>query len=247
MIAAVLALLAGAIALAPVSQRASRRLDAVRRDGRLPALDVAFPEIGRAGRGRGAAARAPRALLGALRLRGSSAAHGPDLRVAVRALAEDLDAGAAPDDAWERAAELAGSAGAAFQAAALAIRAGRPVDGALGSATDPQLRRLAAAWACSAEAGAASAEVLRRWVEDADARERARRAQSVELAGPRSSALLLAGLPALGVLLGIAMGADPIGTITGSLAGAALAVIGIAFDVGGLLWMRRIIGVAARQ
>ncbi|MDR1999093.1 MAG: type II secretion system F family protein [Frankiaceae bacterium] len=236
---------------------------------------------GRGLRGAAGAVARPLAGLGRWSPRGAGRAGPADRRDAVRALAEELEAGAAPADAWRRAGELAGAERALFRAAAALIADGRPIDAAFAGDSsasqslspspvpgaelaparapgrvgvgdpalrrpDPELRRLAAVWACSAESGAASAEVLRRWVEDADARERARRAQSVELAGPRASALMLAALPVLGLVLGVAMGADPIGALTGSVAGAALGVVGIALDLCGVAWMLRIIAAAAR-
>ena len=71
--------------------------------------------------------------------------------------------------------------------------------------------------------------------------------QAVELAGPRASAAMLAALPLLGLALGAAMGADPIGALTGSLAGLALGAAGIVLDALGILWMVRIVAAAARR
>jgi tight adherence protein B len=172
----------------------------------------------------------------------------PDIRIAVRALAEELASGALPSDGWVRASALAGSAGPAFEAAGAAAGRGSDVGAALRAAAGPDeaLARLSAAWQCSGQSGASASDVLRRWVDDADARVRAGEAQRVALAGPRASALLLAGLPLLGLGLGAAMGADPLAALTGSPFGAACAVVGSLLDIAGLCWMRRIVRSAAR-
>ena len=71
-------------------------------------------------------------------------------------------------------------------------------------------------------------------------------AVAAALAGPRSSAAVLAALPVLGVLLGIAMDADPLGLLLATPAGQLLCLVGVGFDVLGLLWTRRLANAALR-
>ncbi|MDL9937525.1 type II secretion system protein F [Gordonia sp. ABSL1-1] len=60
------------------------------------------------------------------------------------------------------------------------------------------------------------------------------------LAGPRATAAVLAGLPVLGLALGQATGADPVGILLGGGLGGVLLVIGTALAAAGLLWAERI-------
>ena len=65
-------------------------------------------------------------------------------------------------------------------------------------------------------------------------------------AGPRASALLLAGLPLLGLLMGSGVGADPWHVLTGTAAGHALLVCGAGLEGAGLLWSGRLVARALR-
>ncbi|MFT3944323.1 MAG: hypothetical protein QM705_10955 [Ancrocorticia sp.] len=62
----------------------------------------------------------------------------------------------------------------------------------------------------------------------------------VALAGPKASARMLSWLPLVGLGLGIAMEADPIGFLTGSMIGVVCLVVGLTFEVVGILWVRRL-------
>lgn len=61
------------------------------------------------------------------------------------------------------------------------------------------------------------------------------------LAGPRATASVLAGLPVLGIALGQATGANPIGVLTGGGLGGILLIVGTALVVAGLCWSDRIV------
>ena len=62
-----------------------------------------------------------------------------------------------------------------------------------------------------------------------------------EVAGPRVSGYVMALLPALGLALGIGMGADPVQVLVGSPIGAVLLLVGVSLSCIGLLWSARIV------
>jgi tight adherence protein B len=67
-------------------------------------------------------------------------------------------------------------------------------------------------------------------------------ARAAQLAGPRMSGYVMAGLPLMGLLLGAGMGVNPVGVLLGSAAGHLLLVVGVALMCAGLLWSARIAG-----
>ena len=103
-----------------------------------------------------------------------------------------------------------------------------------------QLERVAAAWAVSDRHGLALAELLSATRTDLLGRIRLRARTEAGLAGARATATVLAGLPALGVALGQAMGAAPISVLLGDGLGGALFVFGTGLACAGLLWTDRI-------
>ncbi|MEU8031091.1 type II secretion system F family protein, partial [Streptomyces sp. NPDC049099] len=100
---------------------------------------------------------------------------------------------------------------------------------------------LAACWRVAVDQGAGLAQGLDRL----DAALRAERDQSADLraqlAGARATAVLLAVLPALGLLLGTAMGADPLRVLLHTGAGLGCLATGSAFEAAGLWWAVRIV------
>ena len=66
------------------------------------------------------------------------------------------------------------------------------------------------------------------------------------MAGAQASAVLLAGLPVLGLLLGAALGGAPLAVLFGSRPGRLLLDAGLIFDAAGVLWTRRIVAGAQR-
>lgn len=142
---------------------------------------------------------------------------------------------------------------------AAAIRAGaRPGDawGAMGIRTDDGVprwtdlderagsdgsaaRAVLAAARCAADVGAAPAGMLDRIVaalgRDADAASQ----RAAALAGPRATAAVLAWLPAVGVLLGVALGADPLAVLLDGGAGTGLLGLGALLTAVGQVWTRR--------
>ncbi|MPV38728.1 type II secretion protein F [Georgenia subflava] len=87
------------------------------------------------------------------------------------------------------------------------------------------------------ELGAPLAQVLERCAHGLTEAGNARAARSVALAGPRSTARLLGWLPLLGLVLGAAVGADPVAVLLGGGLGSVCLVGGVALMVLGRRWV----------
>jgi tight adherence protein B len=108
------------------------------------------------------------------------------------------------------------------------------------------LRRVAACWRVAAASGAALAPAIDRVADALQDEIDLGRDVTSTLAGPRATAHLLAGLPIIGLLLGTAIGAHPIGFLLGSGPGLGCLLVAVALDGAGLAWARRIAHRAAR-
>ncbi|MEU6774222.1 type II secretion system F family protein [Streptomyces sp. NPDC046759] len=161
------------------------------------------------------------------------------------ALAGEVRAGRQPGEALLWAARDSGGLGEAQAAVVAAARFGGDVPGALSvAARQPGaegLLGLAACWRVAVDRGAGLAAGLDRL----DAALRAERDQRADLhaqlAGARATTVLLAVLPALGLLLGSAMGADPLRVLLHTGAGLGCLAAGSAFEVAGAWWAVRIV------
>lgn len=174
----------------------------------------------------------------------AAAAERAELGAAVRALIGELEAGAQPPAVLRAAAAVAPRHASVFgEAAVVAARAG-DAGGVL--AADPRTRAIGLAWRLGTDCGVALADVLATVAADLRVEEDHRRAVESALSGPRASAVLLSGLPLVGIALGVAMGARPLAVLTESTAGRALCCAGVLLDAAGVLWIRRILRRAAR-
>ncbi|MBA2945072.1 type II secretion system F family protein [Streptomyces himalayensis] len=167
------------------------------------------------------------------------------------ALAGEVRAGRQPAEALLVAARDSGGLGGARAAVVAAARFGGDVPGALGeSAREPGaegLRGLAACWRVAVDRGAGLAAGLER-LESALRAERDQRADlRAQLAGARSTAVLLAALPLLGLLLGTALGADPLRVLLHTGPGLGCLLVGGALEGAGSWWALRIVRGAERQ
>jgi tight adherence protein B len=63
---------------------------------------------------------------------------------------------------------------------------------------------------------------------------------ALQLAGPRATARLLAGLPLLGLLMAVALGARPFAFLLGTAPGGLCLGLGVGLDALGLWWTRRL-------
>ena len=98
----------------------------------------------------------------------------------------------------------------------------------------------------SDELGAPLAGVLERIASAVAADEEADGERRAALAGPRSTAQVLAWLPLLGVALGALLGADPVAVVLSGGLGTASAVLGAAMLLLGRGWTAALLARAGR-
>ncbi|MFD5627111.1 type II secretion system F family protein [Streptomyces sp. NPDC127072] len=161
------------------------------------------------------------------------------------ALAGEVRAGRQPGEALRRAARESPGLGEAQAVVLAAARFGGDVPAALTEAARQPgadgLVGLAACWRVAVDRGAGLAAGLDR-LEGALRAERDQRADlRAQLAGSRSTAVMLAGLPVLGLLLGTALGADPLHVLLHTGPGLACLLIGGVLEGVGLWWALRIV------
>lgn len=186
------------------------------------------------------------------RARRSARLHEDALVEAIAAVAAEVRSGRTPAAAL-RAGGLAagGGVGAVLRDAASTAMLGGDAGHALAAAArsgpvGDGLGQVAAAWQVSGRSGAALGEVLDR-VERELRSERARRRRlDAELAGPRATAALLAGLPVVGLGLGAAMGAHPARVLLQTVPGQVALATGAILDGLGVWWTARIVAAAGR-
>ncbi|GAA1870445.1 type II secretion system F family protein [Pseudonocardia ailaonensis] len=175
--------------------------------------------------------------------RARTAETSTELADSLARIVEELRAGAHPAAALDGVRSDGPRAALALGPAAAAARLGDDVPAALARTTGPasaDLRRVAAAWALADRHGAPLAQLLAgtltdlRWRVAFEGRVRAR------MAGPRSTATVLALLPLLGLGLGHLLGADPIGVLREGVLGQVLVLAGTALLLAGLAWADRI-------
>jgi tight adherence protein B len=157
------------------------------------------------------------------------------------AVASELRIGRTPGAAIDAATEEIDAASSVVFApiAAVAAMSG-DVSASLRSAADrpgaSALRHVAACWAVAGDAGAGLAAALQRLAAALQATQRLRGEVTAQLAGARASARLLAMLPLFGLLLGHAIGAQPMHFLLHTTAGAVCAALTVVLDVIGLAW-----------
>jgi tight adherence protein B len=103
------------------------------------------------------------------------------------------------------------------------------------------LERITAAVRLSERTGCSLAAVAGAVEDDLRARRRHRLELHAAVAAPRASALLLAGLPVLGLAMGSGVGADPWGVLTTTGTGQVLLVAGVTLELAGLAWAGRLV------
>lgn len=112
-------------------------------------------------------------------------------------------------------------------------------------ANETAWRGLAAAWMVAIEAGAPLAPALREFASSLRALAQARRATVTALSGPVATAKLVVVLPVVGILLGIALGFDTVGTLVATPAGLVCLFAGFALLWIARWWNRRLVRAAS--
>ncbi|MFC4529763.1 type II secretion system F family protein [Sphaerisporangium dianthi] len=166
-----------------------------------------------------------------------------------RALVAELASGRTPGDALARAVSCVDLPDPAVLRPVVAIaRDGGDVASALERAAPEHggegLRRLAACWRVSLASGASLTALVERVGRSLREAEAHRSEVAAQLAGPRSTARLLAGLPLLGVLLAAGLGLRPLHFLLGGPAGVVCLGAGVLLDVAGVWWMNRLVSHA---
>lgn len=170
------------------------------------------------------------------------------------AVVGELRAGAQPGQAltvaMRRTVAGPGGPGAAEAGVLAAAAFGGDVPGALRQAArEPGaegLAGMAACWHVSVDGGAGLAAGLDR-LEGALRAERDREESlRAQLAGARSTTVVLALLPLVGLLIGTGLGADPLRVLLHSSMGWGCLVAGGVLEASGLLWCRRIVRAGER-
>lgn len=155
-------------------------------------------------------------------------------------LRAELLGGTAAPDALRSACEVwpewepMGRAAVLGADVAAVVRASAAAPGAGG------LRAIAAAWQVAGRSGAGLASVLAGIADGLRDDHDARAELTAGLAPARSTARMLAVLPVFGVLMGISIGADPLGFLLTTPAGLGCLLVGGTLAVAGLWWVERI-------
>jgi tight adherence protein B len=103
------------------------------------------------------------------------------------------------------------------------------------------VRAVAACWEVAHGSGAGLAASLSALADASRESERVRRDLRAGLAEPRATAVVLAGLPVVGLGLGAGLGADPFAWLLGTGAGVVVLALGILLEVVGVAWSWRIV------
>ncbi|MER7079089.1 tight adherence protein B [Saccharopolyspora kobensis] len=180
-----------------------------------------------------------------LRGRRARLARADELTAGLRLLVAQLRAGAHPAAAAEGAAAEAGPAVAGvFRDMAATVRLGGDVAAVLRGhdLVEPRapLGRVARAWALAERHGVALADLLDAVRRDVERRTAFHRGVEAKLAGPRSTAAVLTGLPVCGLLFGEALGADPLAVLNDGMFGQLLLLVGAALLAAGASWTLRL-------
>ncbi len=168
------------------------------------------------------------------------------LRGALDILVGELRVGAHPVAAFGVAADdVGGVVATALRTIAARARLGADVAaGMLGvarrSSLPGQWERLAVCWQLAQTHGLAIGTLMQTAQRDLVERERFSSRVDAGMAGARTTASVLAGLPVIGIGLGQLIGADPARLLLSDGLGGWLLVIGVLLACAGLLWCDRI-------
>ncbi len=172
--------------------------------------------------------------------------EGLALEAALDVLVGELRVGSHPVRAFRVAADESDGT-VAVSLRGVSARAGLGADVTAGlrnvarsSALSAHWSRLAVCWQLASDHGLAIATLMRAAQRDIAERQRFSARVAAGMAGSRATAVILAGLPVLGVLLGQLIGARPVSFLLGGHAGGWLLVVGSMLACAGLVWSDRI-------
>jgi tight adherence protein B len=164
----------------------------------------------------------------------------------VQRVAVLLAAGVAPAAAWGYLRD-----GEFSSAVAESCRDGASIPDAIAAAAvhsgpreQDAWRGLAMAWAVATDAGAPLAPTLREFAASLRELAQAQREIDVALAAPKATARLLLALPAVGILFGILLGFDTLGTLFTTLPGWVCLGLGSGLMLVASRWNRRLVAKA---
>ncbi len=183
--------------------------------------------------------------------RRSAVAEAWQLRDALDILVGELRVGAHPVAALSAAAgEVGGRAGDHLRTVSAHGLLGADISIGLHSVAETSAipahwRRLALCWRLAQHHGLAIATLLRTAQHDIVERDRFRLRLDAGLAGPRTTAAVLAGMPVLGILLGQLIGAEPVRFLVAGGVGGVILLVGVTLSCLGLYWSDRIITAVA--
>jgi len=212
---------------------------------------AAVASTGPGGTARGAARRG-RPGRGASRRRDRGAADDRGARLAATLVeaAVLLRAGGPPQDVWEAVlgSPVPSRVPSAGQLEAAVDRCGprRALLPRRTGAAGPPVAAVVAAAQVADELGAPLAAVLEQVAAAITAQAEAAADVAAALAAPRSSARVLAWLPAAGLLLGTVLGADPVGVLLGGGPGTASGAAGVVLLLVGRRWTAALLRTAER-
>lgn len=168
-----------------------------------------------------------------------------DVRAAVieacAALSAELRAGTPPGPALARVAVEQPVVARAATAAALGGDVARALREAGATPGAGGLVHLGAAWEVAERTGSGLAAAADRVADGLREEAVLRHEVAAQLSSARATARLMAGLPVVGIMLGMSMGADPLGVLLGTPYGLALLAAGLALTACGLWWTSRLV------
>lgn len=165
------------------------------------------------------------------------AARGASVGLLVANVAALLRSGAAPGHAWVTAAGVRVDQQGVPDRDDLLV-----VVGARGSVEAPgQVAAVVAASRLAADVGAPLGTVLASIAQALAAEAEARADREASLAGPAATARVLLWLPVVGIVLGLALGVDPVTTALSGGVGSAGLVVGAALLLVGRRWSGRLV------
>ncbi|MFY9262564.1 MAG: hypothetical protein GX483_08865 [Actinomycetaceae bacterium] len=178
-----------------------------------------------------------------------------DLGMLVTEVATRLRSGAQVEQAWEAALESYGYPGSYIDEEGVPSELRRLWElgpfgrrrARLPATTQATIPATFAVCRMGYRTGAPLADILDACAEGMTEAGEAIAAREVALAGPITSARMLAILPFIGMGLAYVMGVNPLGFFFGGALGSLVGVVGLAFEIAGVIWVARLVRRAKEE